>query len=86
MLHDAGTYAIYAHLNTNTIRVKPGDRVRRGQYIADSGNTGYSSGPHLHFAVVRNAGMHLESVPFTFQGPDPGSRITPSAGMLLTAY
>ncbi|MGA8205289.1 MAG: M23 family metallopeptidase [Woeseiaceae bacterium] len=86
ILHDDGTYAIYAHLNTNTIRVKPGDRVRRGQYIADSGNTGYSSGPHLHFAVVRNAGMHLESVPFTFQGPSAGSRITPSAGMLLTAY
>ena len=40
-MHDDGTYAIYAHLNTNTIRVRPGDRVRRGQYIADSGNTGF---------------------------------------------
>jgi hypothetical protein len=50
ILHDDGTYAIYAHLNTNTIRVRPGDRVNRGEYIADSGNTGFSSGPHLHFA------------------------------------
>jgi Peptidase family M23/Domain of unknown function (DUF4124) len=86
ILHDDGTYAIYAHLNTNTIRVKPGDRVRRGQYIADSGNTGYSSGPHLHFAVVHNAGLHLESVPVTFQGPEAGSSLTPAAGMVLTAY
>ena len=86
ILHDDGTYALYAHLNTNTIRVKPGDHVQRGQYIADSGNTGYSSGPHLHFAVIRNSGLRPESVPVTFQGPQEGSSITPTAGMLLTAY
>ena len=86
ILHDDGTYALYAHLNTNTIRVKPGDHVQRGQYIADSGNTGYSSGPHLHFAVIRNAGLRPESVPVTFQGPQEGSSITPTAGTLLTAY
>ncbi len=51
ILHDDGTYAEYAHLNWNSIRVKPGDVVSRGEYIADSGNTGFSSGPHLHFAV-----------------------------------
>ena len=85
ILHDDGTYAIYAHLNTNSIRVRPGDRVQRGQYIADSGNTGFSSGPHLHFAVVRNAGMYIESVPVTFQGSN-GERIVPAAGAELTAY
>jgi len=85
IMHDDGTYAIYAHLNTNTIRVKPGDRVRRGEYIADSGNTGYSSGPHLHFAVVRNAGMRIESVPVTFVGQNADS-VVPAAGMALTAY
>ena len=51
ILHEDGTYAIYAHLNTNSIRVKPGDRVQRGEYIAESGNNGFSNGPHLHFAV-----------------------------------
>jgi murein DD-endopeptidase MepM/ murein hydrolase activator NlpD len=85
ILHDDGTYAIYAHLNTNTIRVRPGDRVQRGQYIADSGNTGFSSGPHLHFAVVRNSGMQIESVPVTFLGANSDT-VVPAAGMALTAY
>ena len=85
ILHDDGTYAIYAHLNTNTIRVKPGDRVERGQYIADSGNTGYSSGPHLHFAVVRNVGLRVESVPVTFLGANSVT-VIPASGNLLTAY
>ena len=85
IMHDDGTYAIYAHLNTNTIRVKPGDRVDRGEYIADSGNTGFSSGPHLHFAVVRNVGLRVESVPITFLGAN-ADRIIPAAGTILTAY
>jgi hypothetical protein len=85
ILHDDGTYAIYAHLNTNSIRVRPGDRVERGQYIADSGNTGFSSGPHLHFAVVRNAGMHIESVPVMFEGSN-SEKIVPATGAELTAY
>ena len=85
ILHDDGTYAIYAHLNTNTIRVKPGDFVERGQYIADSGNTGFSTGPHLHFAVVWNAGMRVQSVPVTFAGPG-AEAVVPSSGNLLVAY
>jgi len=85
ILHADGTIGIYAHLNTNTIRVQPGDFVRRGQYIADSGNTGFSSGPHLHFAVVRNAGMRMESVPVTFLGANSSS-VVPASGMTLTAY
>jgi murein DD-endopeptidase MepM/ murein hydrolase activator NlpD len=85
ILHDDGTYAIYAHLNWNSIRVKPGDRVERGQYIADSGNTGFSSGPHLHFAVVRNAGLRIESVPIEFQGAGTTS-VKPATGMALKAY
>ena len=85
ILHDDGTYAIYAHLNTNSIRVRPGDVVTRGQYIADSGNTGFSSGPHLHFAVVRNAGMRVQSVPVTFLGQN-SETVIPATGSALTAY
>lgn len=85
ILHDDGTYAEYAHLNRSTIRVKPGDIVSRGQYIADSGNTGFSSGPHLHFAVIRNLGLRVESVPVVFEGPQ-GSEVTPQTGMELVAH
>ena len=85
ILHDDGTYAIYAHLNWNSIRVRVGDVVGRGEYIADSGNTGYSSGPHLHFAVVRNIGMTMESLPVKFVGAD-STPVAPATGRVLTAY
>ncbi|MGB5690717.1 MAG: M23 family metallopeptidase, partial [Woeseiaceae bacterium] len=85
VLHDDGTFAVYAHLNWNSIRVNPGERVHAGQYIADSGNTGFSSGPHLHFAVQRNVGMFVESLPVTFRGPGDSS-INPRSGMTLAAY
>jgi murein DD-endopeptidase MepM/ murein hydrolase activator NlpD len=85
ILHDDGTIALYAHLHWESIRVQPGQSVRRGQYIADSGNTGLSTGPHLHFAVIRNAGMRTESVPVQFAGAG-GAAITPQTGMMLTAY
>jgi len=85
ILHDDGTTAIYAHLQLNTVRVRPGQRVSRGEYIANSGNTGYSSGPHLHFVVLRNAGLANESVPVTFTGPG-GAAVTARSGQALTAY
>ena len=85
ILHDDGTFGLYAHLNWNTIRVRPGARVKRGEYIADSGNTGFSTGPHLHFVVMRNSGMRAESIPVVFEGPN-GSRVFPSLGLELVAY
>jgi murein DD-endopeptidase MepM/ murein hydrolase activator NlpD len=85
ILHDDGTTAVYAHLQLNTVRVRPGQRVGRGEYIANSGNTGYSSGPHLHFVVLRNAGLKNESVPVTFAGPG-GVAVTARSGQALAAY
>jgi murein DD-endopeptidase MepM/ murein hydrolase activator NlpD len=85
VLHDDGTTAVYAHLQMNTVRVRPGQRVQRGEYIANSGNTGYSSGPHLHFVVLRNAGLRSESMPLTFAGPG-GAVTSPRSGQPLTAY
>ena len=85
VLHDDGTYAVYAHLNRASIRVRPGDRVRRGEFIAESGNTGFSTGPHLHFVVLRNAGMRLESIPVVFEGQG-GAAIAPATGDVMTAY
>jgi len=85
ILHDDGTMALYAHLNWNSIRVAPGERVTRGQHLADSGNTGFSTGPHLHFVVQRNAGGIIDSVPVQFRGPG-GSSITVATGDDATAY
>jgi hypothetical protein len=85
VLHDDGTYAIYAHLQMDTVRVRPGQRVRRGEYIANSGNTGFSSGPHLHFVVLRNVGLRSESLPVTFAGSG-GAGVTAHTGQMLAAY
>jgi murein DD-endopeptidase MepM/ murein hydrolase activator NlpD len=85
ILHDDGTFAVYAHLNWDSIRVRPGERVVAGQYIADSGNTGFSSGPHLHFAVQRNAGMRIEALPISFRGLNT-TGVVPATGSVLTAY
>lgn len=74
--HDDGTMALYAHLKPDGVLVRVGQRVRSGQPIGLSGNTGYTTGPHLHFAVQVNRGMDLESVPFRMRGPDGPLRIS----------
>jgi murein DD-endopeptidase MepM/ murein hydrolase activator NlpD len=85
ILHADGTMSLYAHLNWNSIRVAPGQRVARGEYLADSGNTGFSTGPHLHFVVQRNAGGFMESVPVVFKGRG-GAVVGVTTGDSPTAY
>ncbi len=50
--HDGGYQTLYAHLNS--FSVAKGDRVVQGGKIGTVGSTGYSTGPHLHFAVFKN--------------------------------
>jgi hypothetical protein len=63
-----GRFAFYEHLKHGSVRVKRGDRVRRGQLIAQLGNSGSSSiGPHLHFHVSdANSTLGAEGLPFVF--------------------
>jgi murein DD-endopeptidase MepM/ murein hydrolase activator NlpD len=85
VLHEDGTIAVYAHLHWDSIRVRIGQRIQLGEYIANSGNTGFTTGPHLHFAVWRNAGAADVSIPFEFAGIG-GTPIIPTTSMALTAY
>lgn len=84
VLHEDGTMALYAHLGLASVIVRPGARVRAGQAIARSGNTGLSSGPHLHFVIQQNIGMKLVSIPFEFRLKSGGSAV-PEEGKFIGA-
>ena len=62
-----GQFAQYAHLQPGSLRVKTGDRVRRGQIMARIGASGDARGPHLHFQVANTVSTDLiagEGVPY----------------------
>ncbi|GGJ94326.1 peptidoglycan DD-metalloendopeptidase family protein [Pseudomonas matsuisoli] len=69
LIHDDGTMGVYLHLMRGSVKVREGQYVGQGEQIARSGNTGNSTGPHLHFVVQRNVGLAVESIPFDFARP-----------------
>ena len=63
-----GRYAMYAHMQPASIRVKAGDKVRRGQVLGLVGNSGNSDGPHLHFQICdADSPLGSEGLPFVFE-------------------
>jgi murein DD-endopeptidase MepM/ murein hydrolase activator NlpD len=69
--HDDGTLGHYCHLLKGGVCVEPGQTVNAGQVIAHSGNTGFSSGPHLHFCVFKTKdGKERVSIPIKFKTAD----------------
>jgi murein DD-endopeptidase MepM/ murein hydrolase activator NlpD len=66
VLHDDGTIATYAHLQRGAL-VEVGQAVATGEPLGLSGDTGFSTGPHLHFMVWRRtADLHWTTVPVRF--------------------
>ena len=59
-------FAYYAHLQPGCLRVKPGDRVRRGQVLGLLGNSGNSDAPHLHFHISDDHSLASEGLPYVF--------------------
>ena len=65
--HRDGTFATYYHLKKDGVLVRIGESVDRGDQLGYSGNTGYSSGPHLHFQVYKAVdAKNIESIPVKF--------------------
>ena len=62
-----GHYALYAHLQPKSVRVKAGERVKRGQVLGLVGNSGNSTEPHLHFHIAdAPGGLAAEGLPYAF--------------------
>jgi hypothetical protein len=67
-----GRYAFYAHVQPGSLRVKVGDRVKKGQILALVGNSGNSTEPHLHFHIVDavapgTSTLGAEGVPYAIE-------------------
>ena len=73
-------YAMYAHMQPGSIKVRKGDRVKLGQVIGLVGNTGNSVAPHLHFQVMdrpsslASNGLPYEIREFEVMGKTPGTK------------
>ncbi len=65
--HGGGVFSAYAHLKQDSAHVRAGDKVRRGQSIAEIGNSGSSNFPHLHFQLMNAPDMHGEGIPALFR-------------------
>jgi len=68
LLETGGRYVLYAHLRPGSIRLQPGSKVRRGDRLAEVGNSGQSDAPHLHLHVS-DTPMSLagQGLPFVFE-------------------
>ncbi|HEX6235410.1 MAG TPA: M23 family metallopeptidase [Jiangellaceae bacterium] len=70
-----GVFAVFAHLKRGSLHVRRGDRVRAGQQIAECGNSGNTSEPHLHFHLMDHRRPAVAAgVPFSFDRYEIGGQ------------
>jgi hypothetical protein len=67
---DDGPDVVYGHMSK--MNVKVGDHVHAGDIIGLSGNTGHSTGPHLHLQVITDNGALVDPTPIAQAASDPG--------------
>jgi murein DD-endopeptidase MepM/ murein hydrolase activator NlpD len=83
ILHDDGSYSSYAHFRFNGTIVEVGQFVNQGEQIGYSGNTGVSTGPHLHFDIqVADGKGGFRTVPWLFQD-ESGMEFEPKVGLWI---
>lgn len=81
--HLDGTAALYAHLQKNSALVSIGEEVVGGQWLANSGNSGFTdNNPHLHFELYRRFPYHWldDSIPVTFR--NAGGQLDERGGLI----
>ena len=85
--HDDGTLGEYMHLAPSSVLVRAGEEVTRLQPLALSGNTGFSSTPHLHFQVMTAATDGVSAISFPFRmAVAPGRLEEPALGRRYAAW
>ena len=73
-----GNFVLYAHLNTGSVKVKPGDKLTTGQVLGSLGNSGNTDMPHLHFELMSTADpLRSNGLPFVFDRLRLDSRVVP---------
>lgn len=70
--HNNGTFTRYGHCSK--VNVKVGDKVAQGEKIGEVGNTGNSTGPHLHFEIHPNGGEYVDPYPYIY-GSNKGNSV-----------
>ena len=86
--HGDGSLTIYSHLAHRPVELVKGGMLRAGDLIGYSGNTGYSSGPHLHFAVLKpvlkeDGSLVSKALPFKLYSRSRSEAFVPRVGMQL---
>jgi hypothetical protein len=81
-----GRFAVYAHLQSGSVTVHPGDRVTRGHRVAKVGSSGTTGGPHLHFQMTDRPSVVLaDGMPYVFDAFDLTGQ-TPALAEVLRYY